>query len=385
MGDQRLNGVEPQDAGDGSDVEEIVDEEQVLDVDPEQEVVPVSYDITSYGADYPVDGLVKRLEQGDVIVPTFHPEFDASDEVRGFQRRFVWSRPQMDKFIESLLLGLPVPGVFLVRAKSNVLLVLDGQQRLRTLQAFYRGVHSGREYRLKHVQDPWRGRTYSELDDGDRRRLDDSIIHATILRQEQPEGSQDAVYSIFERLNTGGSPLQPQEIRVALYNGPFLKLISDLNQDASWRALYGAESPRFKDHELILRVLALFEDADAYRRPVKGFLNQYIAKHQARSAQDAAPMPELFRGACTAILSHIGVRAFRPVRPLNAAVLDSLMVGVMRRLEKSPIEDGDGMASAYDDLLERPEYTAVTISSTAAEDSVETRLRLATDAFASVL
>ena len=95
-------------------VEEVEDDEQVLDVDPDQEVMPVSYDITSYGADYPVDGLVKRLNQGDIVVPSFDPMYDESDEVQGFQRRFVWTRPQMDKFVESLLLGLPVPGVFLV-------------------------------------------------------------------------------------------------------------------------------------------------------------------------------------------------------------------------------------------------------------------------------
>ncbi len=90
------------------DTEEIETEEQVLDVDPDQEVLPISYDITSYGADYPVDGLVKRLNQNDVVVPSFDPMYAQSDEVEGFQRRFVWTRPQMDKFIESLLLGLPV-------------------------------------------------------------------------------------------------------------------------------------------------------------------------------------------------------------------------------------------------------------------------------------
>ena len=175
-----------------------VTDDDVYDIDPEEEIVSTSYDITSYGADYPVDGLVKRIEQTDILVPSFDPDFSGSDEVEGFQRRFVWTRPQMDKFIESLLLGLPVPGIFLVRDKSNKLLVLDGQQRLRTLHAYYSGIHSGREYKLKQAQEPFLGKAYKDLADEDRRRLDDSIIHATILRQEHPVGSQDAVYSIFE-------------------------------------------------------------------------------------------------------------------------------------------------------------------------------------------
>lgn len=366
------------------DVLEEVESDDVLDVDPDQEVMPVSYDITSYGADYPVDGLVKRLVKDDIVVPSFDPMFDESDEVHGFQRRFVWTRPQMDKFVESLLLGLPVPGIFLVREKGNKLLVLDGQQRLRTLQAFYKGVHSGRQYDLKHVQEPFRGRTYESLDDEDRRRLDDSIIHATVLRQEHPAGAQDAVYSIFERLNTGGSPLQPQEIRVALYNGPFLRVISELNDGEDWRALYGPPSARFKDQELILRVLALYEAADEYSRPVKGFLNHYLANNRERTEEESASLADLFAGATRLLHAHIGSRAFRPVRPLNAAVLDSVMVGMMRRLANGPIEATDRLLSAYESLIADQDYLNATTSSTAAEDSVIARLQAATDAFAAV-
>lgn len=365
------------------DAGEKEDEEHVFDVDAEQEVMAVSYDITSYGADYPVDGLVKRLNQGDIVVPSFDPLYEESDEIHGFQRRFVWSRPQMDKFIESLLLGLPVPGVFLVRDNDNKLLVLDGQQRLRTLQAFYRGLHDGRQYTLKHVQEPFRGQGYEDLDDEARRRLDDSIIHATVLRQELPAGSQDAVYSIFERLNTGGSPLQPQEIRIALYHGPFLQLINQLNDNADWRELYGPMSSRFKDQELVLRVLALFEQGNQYRRPVKGFLNWYLRQHRTRTPSDAADLVDTFEQACAVIHRDIGTRAFRPVRPINAAVLDSVMVGMMKRIAQGRPLSGS-VDAAYDGLLDDEEYVAATTSSTAAEDSVAKRLQLATDAFATV-
>lgn len=358
--------------------------DDVLDVDPDKEVIATTYEITSYGADYPVDGLVKRLKRRDIVVPSFDPLFDESDEVRPFQRSFVWSRPQMDRFVESLLLGLPVPGIFLVRDRDNKLLVLDGQQRLRTLHAFYSGFHDDKRFRLKNVQQPFDGKGYDDLDDEDRRRLDDSIIHATVLRQEHPTGSQDAIYSIFERLNTGGSPLQPQEIRIALYYGPFLRAISTLNEDKNWRDLYGPYSTRFKDHELILRVLALYEDAESYARPVKTFLNHYLAANRDRSGEALEPLTGLFRDACATINTNIGRNAFRPVRPVNAAVLDSVLVGVMRRIAKGPITEGGGLRAAYDTLLADPSYSSVTTSSTAAEDSVEKRLALAAAAFSAV-
>src|SRR3954454_89039 len=140
---------EPQVDGSGQlDVEEgsdlVVGPEGVADIDPEaeDEELPFVYSITSYGADYPVDGLVKRLESGDIAVPDF-------------QRQFIWPRARIDRFIESLLLGLPVPGIFLAREpETNKLLVIDGQQRLRTLAAFYKGILRDRKFALgKGVQE----------------------------------------------------------------------------------------------------------------------------------------------------------------------------------------------------------------------------------------
>lgn len=360
---------------------EIEDDENVLDVDPDQEVLTTAYEIASYGADYPVDGLVKRMNQRDIVVPSFDPDYQGTGEVRGFQRRFVWTRPQMDKFVESLLLGLPVPGVFLVRERSNVLLVLDGQQRLKTLQAYYAGVHAGHEYRLKYVQKEFLDKSYQELDNEDRRRLDDSIIHATVLRQEHPAGSQSSIYSIFERLNTGGSPLQPQEIRVALNHGPFLHLVSRVNDDPSWRSLYGPKSARLKDQELLLRVFALYEESSSYKRPLKGFLNDYLEKNRNRQDPGLERLAERFKEACELIAANIGPQAFRPVRALNAAVLDSIMVGIMRRLDAGPIINGSGINLAYQSLLLNTKYMQATTSSTAAEDAVTDRLGEATQAF----
>lgn len=234
------------------------------------------------------------------------------------------------------------------------------------------------------MQDAFYDRTYDDLEDEDRRRLDDSIVHATVLRQEHPAGSQNAVYSIFERLNTGGSPLQPQEIRVALYHGTFLQFIAGLNDDPNWRRLYGPISPRFKDQELLLRVFALYDNSENYSRPVKGFLNDYLGVHRQIGAEHAILLEDRFSVACELIAQHIGPRAFRPVRALNAAVLDALMVGMMRRLDRGSVIDTDKLAFAYADLVASRAFVEATTSSTAAEESVEQRLRSATEAFQSV-
>jgi hypothetical protein len=201
----------------------VLDPDGVEDLNEDKEVIPYNFEITAYGADYDVEGIVKRLKRKDILIPTFDPEMEQTESgIVGFQRRFVWRKTQCDRFIESLLLGLPVPGIFLVKETNGVLLVLDGQQRLRTLERFFDGTFNDKVFRLESVQDRFHGLTYKDLPDDDRRRLNDAIIHATVVRQDTPEDEQESVYLIFERLNTSGTTLQPQEVRAALYSGQFL-------------------------------------------------------------------------------------------------------------------------------------------------------------------
>jgi hypothetical protein len=356
-------------------------EEEVEDLDELNEVLPTNFSITSYGADYPVDGLVKRVAQSDIVVPVFSLEPEAGQSTVGFQRDFVWKKPQADRFIESLLLGLPVPGIFLVKESNGKHLVLDGQQRLRTLEGFYSGLFQGREFVLEDVQVQWKDRTYKTLHADDRRRLDDSIIHATIVRQDEPSEEQSSVYLIFERLNSGGTFLQPQEIRVALYHGALAAFLSKLNANPDWRALYGNKSPRLKDIELILRFFALYYYAHSYRRPMKEFLNRYMAVNRGLEKQSEEELRARFTATVGGIRKGIGLRAFRPKSAVNAAVLDSVMVGVASRLSKGPLEDPTAMQPAYQSLLTNREYQDATTRSTADEESVRKRLELAKEAF----
>ena len=362
----------------------ILDSDDVLDIDFSQEVIAPLFNITAYGADFLVDGIVNRLKQNDIVVPRFDPESESQTGLRGFQRHFVWSKSQCDKFVESLLMGFPVPGIFLVQRPNNVLLVLDGQQRLATLYSFYEGLLKDRTFRLTFVQDMYKGMRYRDLPDDDRRRLDNSILHATILRQDKGEGAQQAVYQIFERINTGGTPLQPHEIRIALYGGNLIRLIRELNNVRSWRTLFGNPSMRFKDHELILRFLALYYAGDRYSRPMKGFLNDFVEEQQAPSEDLNEEYERRFRSTVEAIADGIGERAFRPIRPINAAVADSIMVGIAKRLDRGSVRDLAGLEAVYRELLADEDYRRAVDRSTADEESVRTRLAKAIAAFENV-
>ena len=356
----------------------------VEDFDTQSEVISTTYSITSYGADYPVDSIVKRMEQNDIVIPTYCMDPEPGQQTIGFQREFVWKKPQCDRFIESLLLGLPVPGIFLVKEASGKLLVLDGQQRLRTLAAYVGGILQGKEFTLEYVQDQWKGRRYKTLEPEHRRRLDDSIIHATIVRQDEPAEDQSSIYLIFERLNSSGTVLQPQEIRVALYHGEYASLLSRLNENTFWRELYGKKSARLKDIELILRFFSLYYSSQSYKKPMKEFLNKSMAVNKTLGSHSADELSALFSNVVNLIHKSIGKGAFRLKTAVNAALVDSLMVGVASRLSSGPINDIAEVDIKYKQLLLDQSYLKAISSGTADEESVETRLKKAKEAFVGV-
>lgn len=364
---------------------EAEDDERIVDLDDASEIIPFKYSITSYGADYPVDSLVKRVEAKDILVPTFNWQQPENSRVVGFQRQYVWPRPKADRFIESLLLGLPVPGIFLVKEESGILLVLDGHQRLRTLHAFYEGVIDGQEYRLQNVQQSFVNKRYKDLDPDDRRRLDDSIIHATVIRQDEPSADQSSIYLIFERLNTGGVNLQPQEIRVALYHGEYVQVLQRLNETEAWRRLYGRQSKRLKDMELILRFFGFLYFSKEYRRPMKDFLNRCMAANRQLEKQSTNDLTGIFLKTTEIILNGIGPGAFRPRGSVNAAVVDSVMTGVAKRLlHGGDVKNPKVLKREYDALMANPTYIASVETGTSQETNVNQRSQLAEAAFSKV-
>ena len=355
-------------------------QDEVLDeTESDTSVAVEQYAISSFGIDFDVEGLVRRLRKGDVYVPSF-------------QRNFIWSQRESSQFIESLLLGLPVPGVFLAKDRdSQKLMIIDGQQRLKSLQFFYDGYFKPESkqkkqqvFELIQVQPQFKGRTYESLDEEDQRRLDNAVIHATIVKQESPDEQEDSsLYYVFGRLNSGGRKVTPQEIRSALYNGELMNLVEHLNTNTTWRKLFGKESERLKDRELILRFFALYYDPD-YIRPMEEFVNRFCRKHRHGPTKFLTKAQALFTSTISAAEKGLGTSAFRPSRSMNAAAFDSIAIGIARRLEKSPITDFATLKQAYEKLAQNDAYVVATSRATADETSVSNRLTLATEAFASV-
>ena len=255
------------------------------------------YDITASPNDFNVVTIYNFLEAGSVRIP-------------GFQRNYVWDLGRASKLIESLLLGLPVPQIFLYESGRNDFLVIDGQQRLMSIYYFVKQRFPKKEkrgelrtifdehgkippevleddeyfgnFRLKLPESSpvrpnrFKGLAYATLGSY-KTQFDLRTIRNVIIKQNLPQDDNSSMYEVFNRLNTGGINLKPQEIRMSMYHSSFYDMLYRANSNPAWRRTVGNLEPdlHMKDVEILLRGLALLVDGANYAPSMLSFLNQF--------------------------------------------------------------------------------------------------------------
>jgi len=274
------------------------------------------YDIIASPNDFNILTIFNFIETGVIEIPNF-------------QRNYIWDIKRASKLIESIIIGLPIPQIFLYEQAKNKFLVIDGQQRLMTIYYFKKQRFPKKEYRIfigkifdkeKKIPDnifhddkyfetfnlnlPERsvndksnsldGLNYSTLNDAKddcQQTFDLRTIRNIIIKQYHPP-DDSSIYEIFSRLNTGGMNLNPQEIRLSLYHSKFYDLLDKLNQNKKWRKLIGIEEEdiRLKDIEIILRAFAiLIKGYNNYYPSMAKFLNTFSKEMKSRySVTDGA-------------------------------------------------------------------------------------------------
>jgi hypothetical protein len=231
-----------------------------------------------------------------------------------------------------LLLGLPSPSLFLAKDKfSKKYLVIDGQQRLKTLQYFFQeSFPNGKVFKLKKVVQQLEGLTYSTLPLSERRELGNAIIHCIIISESY---DLQGIFYLFERLNTTGTPLNSQEIRNAIYHGSFSELLQDLSSNETWRELYGKDDLRANEQEHILRFLALHFDLENYSGNMKNFLNQFMLKNKDLDIISENEIKNIFVKTIDFLKNCIGSKVFYEKKKFQI-LFDSVMLLTAQELEK---------------------------------------------------
>lgn len=230
-----------------------------------------------------------------------------------FQRNYVWDEKRASKLIESIILGLPIPQVFLYEQGKNSFYVIDGQQRLLSIYFFIKQRFPTKEGRLV-LREYFTGDT--KIDNGilsddryfksfklnlpsqsnDEKNKFDKLkydtlgdykytfeilrtIRSVVIKQNEPD-DDSSIYEIFNRLNTGGQNLSPQEIRMSLYYSNFYKMLSEINTMKEWRKILNQTTidVHFKDVEILLRGIAMLFEYNEYKSPMGRFLNTFSKK-----------------------------------------------------------------------------------------------------------
>ncbi|MDP3951733.1 DUF262 domain-containing protein [Microbacterium sp.] len=365
------------------------------------EVEVGDYDIVSSPNDWNFSTIVNFIESGAMKIPTF-------------QRNYVWDKKRASKLIESLLIGLPVPQVFLYEESRNSFLVIDGQQRLLTLYFFTKGRfprpkirgelhgqlgeglldegfleddHYFEPFKLALPKSPngtanrFHGLTYKGLKE-DKTSLDLRTIRNIVVKQTSPDGNS-AVFEIFSRLNTGGVNLTPQEIRASLYHSELLSRVIDLNKNSGWRQIVGQVSPdaRMRDTEFLLRSLALANGLDTFTGSMANFINAYCLTARKLTESEAAEEVDSLRQ----FIDLVGDRqsqTFMRAGKFSGVLFESFFAAWSRSGELSL--SADQIAATVEEVKVSPEFAETLQEGSTKPVNIKQRVALAVGALETV-
>lgn len=333
---------------------------------------PLVYDISIYPADYTLEVLYNKWHAQDIRAPKF-------------QRDFVWSRSQSSRLIESFMMGLPIPPIFLYEQPDHTFLIIDGWQRLQSVFFFFDGLFKEAQtgirptFRLEGIneQSKWFRKKFEEFEDADKRKFKQCVLRCIIVKQLDPKDNT-SIYHIFERLNTGGTSLQDQEVRNCVCAGGLNDLLLELNKYPNWRKILGKPTidSRQKDVQLILRYMALFYGGDTYQKPMKDFLTNFMMTNRNPSEEFVKTEQRRFRDTCDEIIDLLGKRPFNPHGALNASVFDGVFTAFAKNRSYGRSAPTN-VKLRYSKLKAMDDFSKLTNAATTDVDTVKKRLDLA--------
>lgn len=299
------------------------------------------YNIISWGVDLSFREIINMYEEDELVKPEL-------------QRHYVWDKKEASRFIESILMGLPVPSIFLAKLSDESKLIVDGFQRVMTVYGYVNGLFMGDDKAFKlsnseSINERWRGKTFKELETEDQRRIRSSTIHAIIFEQKAPNDDDTSLHQIFERINTGGRTLTPQEIRNCISQGAFNKLLIDLNNNPRWRELFGnpEKDRRMKDLEFILRFFALssneVQESTRIQISLKNLLDRYMNLKENNNSESIQRMEKEFIDVIDLIYENLGINAFHNIATkediyierFHPTIYDSIMIATSKALKNN--------------------------------------------------
>jgi hypothetical protein len=328
-----------------------------------------AYENIEIGEDpFSVFEYLRQLEKGKIKI---QPDF---------QRNQVWNNQQKSKFIESIILNFPLPPIYLNETKESTYIVIDGLQRSTALMQFYNG-----EFALSKIEalPKYNGSKFTDLPEVLQSKFEDKKLTVFILKPSTP---MVVIYDLFNRINTGGTQLNRQEVRNCIFIGKATQLLKELSeQDYFKHAIWWGVSPsRMKDREVILRYITFrwFDYENEYTGDMSDFVEKAMKKINKMDEENIITIKEDFERVMKWSV-HIWESAnFRiPTEQtrgtINTAILESVCVYLSTTTNDYLERNKEIIKGNYTKLIENPIYFEAVTKSTGNKAKVLDRFRLA--------
>lgn len=330
-------------------------------------------EIRSQPRDETVEALLNAKNKGKLIL---QPDF---------QRHYVWDNKKASSLMESAMMNIPIPVVYLAEDETGKRLVIDGQQRLTSFFNFIEG-----KFNLSNlgVFTELKGKSFQELEEPLKDKICECPIRTiTFLR----DSDTQLKFNVFERLNTGSVALNDQELRNCVYRGAYNTLLKELAEDKDFQFLLGLSAPekRMNDVQLVLRFAAFYHKTPYhYKSPIKKFLNDEMKEYLNISPDKAEELRKAFKNSVSLIKSLLGANAFRRFIPgtdknpegrwepkiFNASLYDVLMFSLANRDKNLITRNLDAIREGYLELMTTDaEFIAAIEKSTSSLQAVNKR------------
>lgn len=328
-----------------------------------------------------IDVDISTVNLGSLIEQLENDEIDLQPD---FQRASdVWDNTKKSRLIESVILGLPLPSFYFSEDPvSKKLSIIDGLQRICAIRDFV--LNTENPLKLENLQflKTFEGMTFSQLARPEIKRIKSLKITMNTLRKGTPN---DVKYIIFQRVNTAGEPLTPQEMRHALNQGPAAVFIKELAEIESFKEAtnYKVQSKRMQDRDFANRFVAFFIGYKDYNGELDMFLNEKMGALNKMSYEQRENIRTSFDKSMRCCYRIFQDDTFRKRndnqhrrKPISKAVYDTLSVNVawLTDVERNIlIKRADEFKSGMMNLFNDEKFSAAISTGTGQKYSVELR------------
>ena len=311
-----------------------------------------------------------------------------------YQRKYVMKPQVASRLIESILLDIPLPIVYFAEEEDGSWSVIDGQQRLTSIISFVQGknLYNDKPFKLTslNVMTELNRKSFSDLSNEQQEKILNTAIRSFVIKK---ESNDDIKFEIFERLNTGSTPLNEDEIRNTVYRGKYMNLLKELEGNELFDKI--VNKPNFKNRMLykgmILRFFAFYEKTYLnYKPSMKQFCNKHIKRFRNMDDEQISEYRQIFKDTISSIYSVFGENAFRRMMKeegtnnyiwaktrINMALYDIQMYSFSRYDKEQLIRHADEIRDRmYDLMINNPDFINAIEFKTSNTDMVNRRFRM---------